>query len=274
MVWRAAAERGSEEHPGVAYGRGFARDQHKGPILKKRSTKCRSTIVFIQPLGLHGWATAQMTFLSARKRQGVPPTLTKPDDSSAQPGKYKDQRQRIKRQGARFRIYAYTEDAAGTVTKVQEITSAEAQIEWEVHLANHKAAAPKFDGTGRRNGGKPESDLIIDPGPQRISGANQAMKKVSGTFMKTMSVDLGDLLTEASGRLIVLGGHGKSQSLPQSQLTNFADNDGWCDDVADGPVRATIRLNGSAAPIAADPAWVIVAPPDFAPPIENVVTLL
>ena len=53
----------------------------------------------------------------------------------------------------------------------------------------------------------------------------------------------------------------------------FADNDGWCDDAADGPVRATIRLTGSAAPIAADPAWVIVAPPDFAPAIENVVTL-
>jgi hypothetical protein len=212
-------------------------------------------------------------FFIGPEAPGVPPTLTKPDGSSAQPGKYKDQRQRIKRQGARFRIYAYTEDAAGTVTKVQEITSAEAQIEWEVHLANHKAAAPKFDGTGRRNGGKPESDLIIDPGPQRISGANQAMKKVSGTFMKSMGMDLGDLLTEASGRLIVLGGHGKSQSLPQSQLTNFADNDGWCDDVTDGPVRATIRLNGSAAPIAADPAWVIVAPPDFAPPIENVVTL-
>ena len=32
-------------------------------------------------------------------------------------------------------------------------------------------------------------------------------------------------------------------------------------------------LNGSTATIAADPAWVIVAPPDFAPAIENVVTL-
>ena len=128
------------------------------------------------------------------------------------------------------------------VTKVREITGAEAQIEWEVHLANRKAAAPKFNGTGRRNAGKPESDLIIDAGPQRISGANQAMKKLHGTFMQTMDVQLGDLLTDAAGRLIVLGGHGKSQSLPQSPLEDFADNDGWCDDVADGPVRATIRL--------------------------------
>ena len=119
----------------------------------------------------------------------------------------------------------------------------------------------------------PESDLIIDPGPQRISGANQAMSTLRGKFMKTIDVQLGDLLTDAAGRLIVLGGHGQSQSLPSSTLEDFADNDGWCDDAADGPVRATVRLHGSAAPIAADPAWVIVAPPDFAPAIENVVTL-
>jgi hypothetical protein len=88
-----------------------------------------------------------------------------------------------------------------------------------------------------------------------------------------MDVQLGDLLTDAAGRLIVLGGHGKSQSPTDSPLPDFADNDGWCDDVADGPVRATIRLNGSATVIVADSAWVIVAPPDFAPPIENVITL-
>ena len=32
------------------------------------------------------------------------------------------------------------------VTKVREITATEAQIEWEVHLANRKAAAPKLEG--------------------------------------------------------------------------------------------------------------------------------
>ena len=84
-------------------------------------------------------------FFIGPEAPGVPPALNKPDGSSAQPGKYKDQQQQIKRQGARFRIYEYTEDAAGVVTKVREITSAEAQIEWEVHLANRKAAAPKFE---------------------------------------------------------------------------------------------------------------------------------
>lgn len=212
-------------------------------------------------------------FFIGPEAPGVAPVLKKLDDATAQPGTYKDQQQRIKRQGARFRIYEYTEDTAGVVTKVREITGAEAQIEWEVHLVNRKAAAPKFHGTGRRNAGKPESGLIIDPGPQRISGVNQAMQTLHGTFMQTMDVQLGDLLTDAAGRLIVLGGHGKSQALPQSPLEDFADNDGWCDDVADGPVRATVQLHGSATPLAADPAWMIVAPPDFAPPIANVVTL-
>jgi L-lysine epsilon oxidase-like protein len=215
-------------------------------------------------------------FFIGPEAPGVPPVLTKPDGSSSQPGKYKDKNQRIKRQGARFRIYEYTEDAAGKVTKVREITAAEAAIEWEVHLANRKAAEKKFNGGGRRNAGKPESDLIIDAGAQHIVGTNQAMRKLTGKFMRK-DVKLGDLLTDAGGRLIVLGGHGLSQSpagVPLSDRNeDFADNDGWCDDVADGPVRATVRLTGGAAPVVADPAWVIVAPPDFAPAIENVVTL-
>ena len=207
----------------------------------------------------------------------IPPLLKKPGDVSALPGKYKDGQQQIKRQGARFRIYEFTEDATGAVTRVREITAAEAQIEWEVHLANRKAAAPKLQGAGRRNAGVPKSKLIIDAGAHKIGGPNQAMKKLQGKFMETIDVQLGDLLTDNAGRLIVLGGFGKSQCLPANVPKNkemdFADNDGWCDDIADGPVRATIKLNGSAETVSADSAWIIVAPPDFAPPIENVITL-
>jgi hypothetical protein len=212
-------------------------------------------------------------FFIGPEAPGVLPAPKKPDDTSTQPGTYKDSQRRIKRQGARFRIYAYTADAAGVVTEVREITAAEAEIEWEVHLANRKAAALTLEGTTRRNGSTPESDLIIDAGPHRIGGANRPMQQLHGTFMKTIDVPLGDLLTDAAGRLIVLGGHGQSHSVPGSTLEDFADNDGWCDDVADGPVRATLKLHAGGAAIAADPAWVIVAPPDFAPPIENVVSL-
>ena len=37
------------------------------------------------------------------------------------------------------------------------------------------------------------------------------------------------------------------------------------DDAADGPVRATLRLRTTNTTVAADGAWVIVAPPKFAP---------
>ena len=222
-------------------------------------------------------------FFIGPEAPGVPPKLNKPDDSSAKSGKYKDQQQRIKRQGARFRIYEYTEDPAGVVTKTREITSAEAQIEWEVHLANRKAAERNrffpVNGKTERNKDVTERDrLIIDPGPQRISGVNQGMTKLQAKFMDHVDVKLGDLLTDNGGRLIVLGGHGKSQShdgrpLSDDARNDFADNDGWCDDTSDGAIRATIKLKGSSESIPADPAWVIVAPPDFAPPIQNVVTL-
>jgi hypothetical protein len=212
-------------------------------------------------------------FFIGPEAPGVPPTLEKPGDQPAAPAQYKDSQRRIKRQGARFRIYAYTSDASGIVTKVQEITAADAQIEWDVHLSNRKAAASTLDGTRRRNAGRPEGDLIVDPGPTRIAGANQPMSRIAGRFNNAFDVTLGDLLTDAAGRLVVLGGHGASQSLPGAKLEDFADNDGWCDDVADGSVRATVRLPGAAAAVEADSAWVIVAPPDFAPSIENVVTL-
>lgn len=204
---------------------------------------------------------------------GIPPSLTKPDDPPAAHGKYKDNRKRIKRQGARFRIFEYTYGAGNVLTQVREIKAADAQIEWTVHLANRKAAAPKFMQNGRRNEGASERELIIDAKRQTISGAGQPMQRLEG-FFKGLAVPLGDLLTDNAGRLIVLGGFGKSQSVPRGQrIVHFANNDGWCDDVSDGPVAATIRLNGAASTVKVEPAWVIVAPPDFAPPIENVITL-
>ena len=82
---------------------------------------------------------------------GVPSTLTKADAPAlpvGQTGKYKDSQSKIKRQGARFRIYEYTSNEANVVTGVREITAAEARIDWEVHLANRKAAAERIpDGT-------------------------------------------------------------------------------------------------------------------------------
>src|SRR5437764_13495055 len=78
------------------------------------------------------------------------------------PGGFKDAQCRVKRQAARFRIFAHHDD-----NSVEEITSAKADITWTVHLANKKAAFP-----GRGNSGA-ASDLTIDPGPRSANGPNQ-----------------------------------------------------------------------------------------------------
>jgi hypothetical protein len=170
-------------------------------------------------------------------------------------------------------VFEYTSGAPGAAAHVRELTAADADVEWTVHLANRKAVAPEFPKGGRRNTGKPAADLVVDGGAQTVRGISQKMKRVHGRFMN-VAVPLGDLLTDGAGHLIVLGGFGHSQSVPAGlAIADFANNDGWCDDISDGPVQATIRLKGSAHAVDADPAWVVVAPPDFAPPIENVVTL-
>jgi len=214
---------------------------------------------------------------------GVRSTLTKADTPAlpvGQTGRYKDSKAAVKRQGARFRIYEYTSNAANVVTGVREITAAEARIDWEVHLANRKAAAERipddhvFPKGERRNKTANPDSLVIDPGPATIGGVSQKAKRLQGRFLNQLEVPLGDLLTDAAGRLIVLGGFGKSQSVPpNAPLGNFANNDGWCDDASDGPVRARVTIHGSSVTVDADPAWVLVAPPDFAPHLENVVTL-
>jgi hypothetical protein len=211
-------------------------------------------------------------FFVGPEAPGVPVSLAGPSEPAGQSGKYKDGQQRIKRQGARFRIFEYRH-AAGHPTTVREITAADAEITWEVHLVNRKSAAISFPEGARRNSGTPEASLIIDAGAQTMSGVHTPMKRVRGRF-HGVDVDLGDLLTDERGRLIVLGGFGRSRSVPEgTRLVHFANNDGWCDDVSDGPVRATVRLRGAAQSSPVDPAWLLVAPPDFAPAIENVVTL-
>ncbi|HEV7824590.1 MAG TPA: LodA/GoxA family CTQ-dependent oxidase [Mycobacteriales bacterium] len=201
-----------------------------------------------------------------------------PGRADAPAGRYKDHRGHVKRQAARFRVFGY--DADGTV--VRELTDEDAEIVWTVHLANRKAAAPKFhpDRKGeRRNAAVPETrrdTLVIDPGEREIRGRGArgpGHHFDTGTFVGE-PVELGELRTDEAGRLLVLGGHGTSGSPRDAPLYDFADNDGWHDDTSDGPVtvRVTLRDGGAEIPVRAS-SWVVVAPPDFAPSISNLVTL-
>lgn len=194
-------------------------------------------------------------------------------------GGYKDASGAIKRQAARFRIYGL--NAAGQV--VREITAADARIEWRVHVANAKGAwyryntaldIPVAQPTPRRNpayAGEERAALVVDPGPRTLTGPDQSATFDGGTFLG-LPVDLGEARTDDQGRLIVLGGHGRTYTpWPSNLPSTSSDNDAWCDDVSDGPVSATVTIGD--ATFEPYPAWVIVAPPDYAPNVPSIVTL-
>jgi hypothetical protein len=185
---------------------------------------------------------------------------------------------KLKRQAARFRVFAY--DAGGVV--LGELTSVDAAITWKVHLVNAKAEWDIFDGrTGeklpldqRRPGQQRNTEvardaLIIDGGVRSVSTNQKA--EFSGSF-QGQPVALGEVQCGSDGRLLVLGGFGDSATVNGSIIHHYANNDGWRDDVSDGSVSASVRLSNGTTLEAAG-AWVIVAPPDFAPAITNVVTL-
>ena len=182
------------------------------------------------------------------------------------PGGFKDPQCRVKRQAARFRIFAHHDD-----NTFEEITDADAEITWTVHLANRKAAYP-----GRGNS-EPANDLIIDPGARSTTGPNQQKLFDDGTIrfsgQPAVTVPLGEIRSDTENRLLVLGGFGMSASPVGNEIDGFWASDGWYDDIADGPVSATIKLRGSGEMPPVVGAWVIVAPPKFAPQQESPTTL-
>jgi len=181
-------------------------------------------------------------------------------------GGFKDPQCRVKRQAARFRIFAHHADGS-----VAEVTSADADITWTVHLVNKKAANP-----GRSNAG-PASDLTIDPGPRTLTGPDQREQFDTGSIKFTTGartkVPLGEVRSDHENRLLVLGGFGHSASPTGTALNGFWATPGWFDDVSDGPVTATIKLLADHSTPAVTGAWVIVAPPKFAPHQDSVITL-
>lgn len=199
--------------------------------------------------------------------------------------KFKDDQGRIKRQGVRFQVFKYddTGKVVGEVVPGQDSVTA---IEWTVHVANRKASFFRFEGplgedgdyskNCRRNNSVPDSQratLIIDPGLQTISGRSvpPIVLRNPNRKMNADIPDLGDISTDKDGRLIFFGGHGKTcQQGPD--INNYVNNDGWFDDVSDGPVTATIIFTNGAR-VSATSAWVCVGPPDFAPPIGHIVSL-
>jgi hypothetical protein len=213
----------------------------------------------------------------------IGPELTTPPREV--PGFYRDETGALKRQAARFRIYG--RNAAGQVVRELTVNDADTEIQWTAHLANKKAQWYRFQAAldipdtanlsvPQRNAaytGSQRSVLAVDPGPRSITGASVSGGPEhvfdTGEFLGTI-VPLGEIRTDEAGRLIVLGGTGVSASpsgapLMTSDPNTFCNSDGWYDDVSDGPVTAAVSIAGRAIPV--DPAWVIVAPPNYAPDI-------
>ena len=217
---------------------------------------------------------------------------------------YKTSEGLVKRQASRFRLFEY-HYVNGKLTPKREVslaTAGVAQIQWNVHLANKKTSFFGFEGgqgenreaaplrnAGITKGQQRKLELEIDFGPRSVAGANQAAVAFTpgnaGAYAKTVPLDanglpvidyLGELRTDAQGRLLVIPGQGRAHfnTATQPEMPHWANNDGWFDDAADGPVTATVTLTGGQT-VALDNAgmgWVLCGPPDFAPGVPCSVT--
>ncbi|RJE74946.1 LodA/GoxA family CTQ-dependent oxidase [Reichenbachiella sp. MSK19-1] len=125
--------------------------------------------------------------------------------------------------------------------------------------------------------------LILDPGPITLTGPSQSgnfdLSPFTYPFLSQLQPfpisTLGSAQTNATGDLIVLGGFGNSGTTNPGGpvISAYANNEGWFDDIADGPVTAVLVMDdGSEVPVDAS-AWVSVGPPAYAPEILNQVNL-
>lgn len=207
----------------------------------------------------------------------------------------------------------------------QIMTGTVADVIWTAYPANKKANWYEFRQTDGEHGYTPDhplrnstitipderQKLIIDPGPQTVSttgangpksaeftqGRNSGMPQSFPPPLTPNSIaTLGSVMATRQGeysRLVFLGGFGNSGSVNsgvgQPAIETFANNDGWFDDICDGPVTAKLLIDVTAidgtpilpgdaamqqASVSVDSsAWVIVGYPRYAPQITDIVTM-
>src|SRR6266436_1535034 len=226
-------------------------------------------------LGVARVGNAPEAFYIGPERAGGLPIL--PDEPTRLFGfsDFRDSEGRLCRQAARFRIWRRLLGAEPVEVTLE--TADVREIRWTVHLANKKSSWYRFQSSKGERGCGPNHPLrnaelqspedrrrlVIDPGPRSIggrdAGAADAPVEFSrktippayrgGSFppatLKPQTIEtLGALRTDGAGRLLVLGGFGHSGSLrqPVALSDDYANNDGWWDDISDGPVRAAIEL--------------------------------
>ena len=275
------------------------------------------------------------SFYLAPEQAGQLPNELTSDGKERPIKKFKDNKQRVKRQAARFRVYVYDDQfkqgkelqIGDTIEVVrtktgQLMTGQVLDILWTVYLANKKSSWYEFqqlDGehgysakhplrNAEVKGADARQQLIIDPGPQTVSYTNE--KQRTAQFAKgqnpgytqsfppeltPFSIEtLGELRViqqEQYNRLLVLGGYGHSGSYKKGfgepVIKHYANNEGWFDDISDGPVMAQIQYkvlkeDGREPSPATNPiqtvtvevpAWVVVGYPRYAPQLLDIITM-
>ncbi|KAG1743607.1 uncharacterized protein EDB91DRAFT_1335740 [Suillus paluster] len=226
----------------------------------------------------------------------LPSEIPGTEDMPADLGKFRDEKNRIKRQAVRFRVYAYREngDILGEITLQTKPTTY--NITWRVHVANHKGAWHEFSGqyepmpNGLRNPDvqpsfRPDqrSDLIVDSKVQTITAGTLEEVSLTGLFRgsRAASVDvhLGEIRTNEQGHLIFIGGAGYSRSVGNPGQAHFQpdiisefDSIDWVDDTCDGWVDVTVQ-HGDLTFTALQKSTVLSAPPKFSWGIQSPTTL-
>ncbi len=87
---------------------------------------------------------------------------------------------------------------------------------------------------------------------QPAVGGGGVYRRILNRRDQTSSVEpaicphVGEATTDAEQRLTVLGNKGISSAVDGGVAITFANNEGWYDDISDGPVTASVILNGQA----------------------------
>ncbi|KAI0825347.1 hypothetical protein BC628DRAFT_1410386 [Trametes gibbosa] len=191
---------------------------------------------------------------------------------------FRDNFGNIKRQAARFRVYAYDDEDK----LLGEINSSQGyKLTWSVHVANKKAAYycsggilrarntnlrnPDVDPepAGQNLTGDPfdrsletRKKLIVDPGLKKITAGDKPVA-LKGRFQGSsenpfyaINVTLGELRTDEVGRLVFIPGSGVARSVLglttqdqvlQPEIISEFDSTDWIDSVCDGWVDVKVE---------------------------------
>lgn len=118
-------------------------------------------------------------YIGPEQYRGLP---TNPDGQPFSEADFRDEQNRLCRQAALFHVYQIEN---GVQTEITLASAGVKSITWHAHLANKKPSWYEFQTSLGENGyavnhplrnaqAKDRHQLMIDPGPRHISGANRS----------------------------------------------------------------------------------------------------